>query len=199
MSGIIQPGAGIVFMKVGTHAQETLEDIIKRKQREIDEAGIAMWGYGGGTCHPLTMVQPFAKAFETRGGAIYLCMEQMESRHFAEPMRAEQSSADGLTWTDIPEAIRVLGSRYALVIKDLREESFDLPLGDTKVAVGNQQGKTGNLYIRGRVDKACLEVTGAGPRPSAAPGPESGEQRVTHISLVARLEHPYAVFLRNRP
>ena len=28
MSDILLPGTGILFMKVGTHAQETLEDII---------------------------------------------------------------------------------------------------------------------------------------------------------------------------
>lgn len=198
MSDIVRPGAGIIFMKVGTHAQESLEDIIKRKQKEIDQEGIAMWGYGGGTCHPLTMVQPFAKSFEKKGGAIYLCMEEMESRHFAEPKRAEQSSADGLTWTDVPEAINVRGSRYALVIKDLRRETFDLPLANTKVAVGNQLGRTGNLYVSGRVDKACLEITVAGSEPSAA-DQEGGVPKITRISLVARLEPPYAVFLRNRP
>jgi hypothetical protein len=36
-------------MKVGTHAQESLEDIIARKSKEIDDAGYAMWGYGGKT------------------------------------------------------------------------------------------------------------------------------------------------------
>lgn len=187
-------------MKVGTHAQESLEDIIKRKQKEIDEAGIAMWGYGGGTCHPLTAVQPFAKSFEKKGDAIYLCMEQMESRHFAEPKRAEQSSADGLTWKDIPTSINVLGSRYALIIKELREETLELPLASTKVAVGNQVGRSGDLYINGRVDKACLEITEPTPPSTLADAERlDAEPRVKKISLVAKLEPPYAVFLRNRP
>lgn len=193
MTTIIRPGGGIIFMKVGTHAQEPLEDIIKRKQREIEDAGVAMWGYGGGTCHPLTMVQPFAKSFEKKGGAIYLCMEEMESRHFAEQKRADQSSVDGLTWTDIPKAINVLGSRYALVIKDLHKEAFDLPLASTRVAVGNSQGKAGSRYIAGRVDKACLEFTSGSAVDSGL------DEAPTPISLVARLEPPYAVFLRNRP
>jgi hypothetical protein len=196
MSEVIRPGAGIIFMKVGTHAQEPLEDIIRRKQKEIEQAGIAMWGYGGGTCHPLTMVQPFARSFEKRGGAIYLCMEQMESRHFAEQKRAEQSSSDGMTWNDIPTAINVLGSRYALIIKDLRRDDFDLPLDSTRVAVGNQMGKAGSSYISGRVDKACLEITNA--RATGVQEAATDNDSMTHISLVARLEAPYAVFLRNR-
>ena len=34
MTEIIRPGAGLLFMKVGTHANEELEDIIKRKQKK---------------------------------------------------------------------------------------------------------------------------------------------------------------------
>jgi len=192
MSRIVDPGQGIVFMKVGTHAQETLEAILERKRREIADAGFALWGYGGGTCHPQTMVQPFAKSFAKKGRAIYLCMEEMESRHFAEPLRAEQSSADGLSWSDIPIAINVLGSRYAMVIRKLRNEEFDLPLSQTRVAIGNSQGKPGHLYVNGRVDKACLEVV-------VEAGIIGGAEKVTRIGLVAELAPPYAVFLRNRP
>lgn len=193
MSDIIKPGSGIIFMKVGTHAQETLEDIIDRKRREIADAGFALWGYGGSTCHPVSMVQPFAKSFEKKGRAIYLCMEEMDSRHFADPIRAEQSSADGLKWEDIPPAINVRGSRYALVIKDLRDDDIELPLADTRVAVGNSEGRPGSVYISGRVDKACLEIVAAG----RLDGP--GVNETKHISLVAELAAPYAVFLRNRP
>src|ERR1044071_8542758 len=116
MSLIIKPGAGILLMKVGTHAQEPLEDIIARKTKEIADAGYALWGYGGNTCHPLTMVQPFARTYEQRGQAIYLCMQEMESKHFAEQVRADQYSVDGINWKDIPRPINVLGSRYALAI-----------------------------------------------------------------------------------
>ena len=38
MSYQLQPGAGFIFMKVGVHAQETLTDIIARKQRELKDA-----------------------------------------------------------------------------------------------------------------------------------------------------------------
>ena len=191
MSKIVSAGAGIIFMKVGTHAQEPLDKIIARKRKEVSDAGYALWGYGGGTCHPQTMVQPFAKSFAKKGGAIYLCMEEMESRHFAEQKRADQSSADGVNWTDIPKGINVLGSRYALVVKNFRTETFDLPLADTRVAVGNSQGRAGHLYIRGRVDKACLEIVGD-------PGNSSVEEGVIRIGLIDELQDPYALFLRNR-
>ena len=121
MSEIIKPGAGVLFMKVGTHAQEKLEEIIRRKSREIEETGYGMWGYGGNTCHPGSMVQPFAQRFAERGQTIHLIMEAMDSNHFAEPLSAAEFSADGRKWQEIPETIEVRGSRYALIIKSLHE------------------------------------------------------------------------------
>lgn len=194
MSKIIKPGAGILYMKVGTHAQETLEDIIARKTKEIEEAGVAFWGYGGNTCHPQSMVQPFAKDYQDRGQTIYLCMQEMDSKHFAYPVRADEYSTDGINWEVIPGAINVLGSRYALIIKNLRKETFDLPLEVTKVALGNSIGSSGSRYIRGRVDKACLEVVA---NPSEARVLLAGESEVRHIGLVAELAAPYAVYVRN--
>lgn len=188
MSDILKPGRGILFMKVGTHAQETLSDIIARKTKEIEDAGYAMWGYGGSTCHPQTMVQPFAKTY-AKDGHIYLCMEEMESKHFAEPIRADEYSVDGSNWKAIPESINVRGSRYALVVKELRSEPFVLPLSRTKVAIGNSTGRPGHRYIQGRVDKACLEVT--------AEDVEESESSI-RIGLVAEIITPYAVYLRNK-
>jgi hypothetical protein len=184
VSDLVQPGDGVIFMKVGTHANEDLASIIERKRREIDEAGFSLWGYGGNTCHPTTMVQPFARMHADQGRRIVLVMEPMTSRHFAEPLRADEYSVDGTEWTRIPTAINVLGSRYALCLRDLDQAKGSLPLGDTRVAVGNSSGRSGTDYIKGHVDKACLEVvsvTGADPRP---------------IGLVAEVVEPYAVLLR---
>lgn len=190
MNSIVRPGRGVLFMKVGTHAKETLPEIIERKLREVDEAGFAMWGYGGNTCHPLTMVQPFAQEFGGDGKPIYLCMEEMNSRHFAEPLSAAEYSADGKTWEPVPGAIDVRGSRYALLIDDLREEHFDLPLSQTRVPIGPSQGRIGARYVRGQVDKACLEVLDNPELPNEEDG------TVRKIGLVARLRPPYAVLLR---
>ncbi|MBA3022629.1 MAG: hypothetical protein KKG03_03445 [Gammaproteobacteria bacterium] len=192
MTKILTPQQGILFMKVGVHANESLEDIIQRKTLEIEQAGFALWGYGGNTCHPGTMVQPFAKMHQAMGGKILLCMQEMESHHFADPVRAEQYSVDGVHWQDVPQAINVLGSRFALAIKDLHEEKFVLPLDKTRVAVGHSKGVRGHNYIAGRVDKACLDLSDQIDIPSA---PE--EVTNIQISLVAELCDPYAVFLKN--
>ena len=37
MTSIIHPGAGILYMKVGTHAREPLGEIIARKKEEIEK------------------------------------------------------------------------------------------------------------------------------------------------------------------
>lgn len=190
MTDIIHPGAGVLFMKVGTHAQEGLAAIIARKTREIEAEGFGMWGYGGNTCHPSSMVQPFAEAFAERGEPIHLVMEEMDSKHFAEPLCAAEYSVDGRDWREIPARIEVRGSRFALMIRNLRQERLELPLDRTRVAVGNSMGRLGSRYISGRVDKACLEVLDKAERTNEEP-------RARPIHLVAELADPYAVFLRN--
>jgi hypothetical protein len=110
----------------------------------------------------------------------------MTSRHFAEQVRAEEFSVDGRAWNPIPTEINVLGSRYALCIKDLHEVDESISLAQTRVAVGNSKGRRGSDYIKGHVDKACLEVVR-----------EASEPPDFKIGLIAELTDPYAVFLRN--
>ena len=192
MSDIVRPGEGLLFMKIGTHAQEDLSSIIARKSEEIKAAGFGMWGYGGNTCHPTSMVQPFAHMFAERGRTIHLCMEEMASSHIAEPLCAAEFSVDGVRWEEIPDAIQVLGSKYALIIDQLHHEAFTLPLDQTRVPVGPSTGRLGSRYVQGRVDKACLEVLDRPEIRNEAP------PREIPIGLVARLVDPYAVFLRGQ-
>ncbi len=192
MNAIIQPGASVLFMKIGIHAREPLDEIIKRKLQEIDDSGMAFWGYGGNTCHPTSMVQPFARAQGELGKPIYLVMQKMESNHWAEPVCADEYSIDGQSWLPVPKGIEVRGSRYALVIEDLHEEDLTLPLARTTVALGPSMGRSGRDYVSGRVDKACLDL---GQNVDIPPAPDEPS---TPIGLVAKLKTPYAVFLRNK-
>ncbi len=196
MSDIIAPGNGILYMKVGTHAGESLDSIIRRKTEEIERAGVSFWGYGGNTCHPESMVQPFARLYQDRGKPVYLCMEPMESNHWSVSARADEYSVNGITWEVVPEAINVIGSRYALVIKELQKADFDLRLDATRVALGNSMGRSGQKYIQGRVDKACLEVVDTTGYEEAARG-EGIKLPIQHIGLVAKLAFPFAVYVRN--
>ena len=189
MSAILKPNQNILFMKVGIHAQESLEDIIERKRCEIDQAGYTFWGYGGNSCHPTTKVQPFVQESLDQDTPILLCMHKMSSSHYAEPIRAGYYSADGAAYHKIPKTIDVLGSRYALAIKNLGFEEFDLPLAKTIVSIGNCRGRPGDEYIKGRVDKACLTLV---DNLDIDPNEE-----IVKISLIAELCKPYAVFLKN--
>lgn len=190
MTDILSPGTGIFFMRVGTHAGETLERIVERKTREIEQFGYTFWGYGGNICHPISIVQPFAKNRAAAGMAVYLCMEEMKSeRYFGEPLAVAEYSEDGRVWLPIPDEIRVMGSRYALKIERLHMEKFTLPLECTRIPVGSSSGRRGSRFVRDDVDKACLVFESeSGP-------PEPGSHRI--ISLVANVLPPYALLLRN--
>ena len=82
MTDLIRPGDQLLFMKVGMHAQESLDDILQRKQAEIDRIGYAMWGYGGPTCPP-ARVQSHAEQCAASGRVIRLVMEPVNSKLLA--------------------------------------------------------------------------------------------------------------------
>lgn len=188
MTDIVSPGAGIIFMKVGVHAQEPIEDIIRRKQDEFAKAGVTYWGYGGSTCHPTGMVQPFVKEMAEKKQTVHVVMHKMDSRHQASPEIAKEYSDDGINWYDVPEGVNVMGSRFALVLGGLNEEEFDLNLRRAIVAVGPSRGLLGSEYIRYQVDKGCFVLE----ENELAPDPET----TRHIDLSAPLVEPYAVFVR---
>lgn len=188
MPNLLTPGVGLIYMKVGTHAQESLADIVARKKQELAHAGQIFWGYGGPTCHPTLSVQPFAKEVLASGHAIYLAMKPMESNHRAEPKLADEYSDDGITWNPIPQGVQVKGSRFAIVLDSFEEADVDLDLGSAHVGVGPRRGKLGSDYIRGRVDKACLVVDDRHTHPDPP--------KIDRIQLIARLKEPFAVFLR---
>ena len=77
------------------------------------------------------------------------------------------------------------------VLKSLERREMKLPLDQTRVPVGPSMGRVGSRYMRGQVDKACLEIL---DRPEAV---NDGDPKEIAISLVAELAAPYAVFLRN--
>jgi hypothetical protein len=184
---ILNPRNGLIFMKIGLHAQESIEDIVKRKKQEFEKAGSIFWGYGGNTCHPTSMVQPFAKEVSSRKGAVLLVMHKMNSKHSAPPALAKEYSDDGINWQPIPKGIEVRGSRYALVLDRLDDTNVELPLGQLGVAIGRSRGAIAESYLRGHVDKGCFELLKEVHSPT---------KETKHIDLVAPVKAPYAVFLR---
>lgn len=183
---VLQPGDPFLYMKVGVHANESLKDILDRKRAEIAEAGVSFWGYGG-NCHPYTAVQPFIREVTEDGTTVRLLMQEITSRHFALG-EAKEYSPDGKNYFSIPKGVRVLGSRYALVLTSLDEIDEAVSLTDTIVGVGAKRGLSGDQYIRGHVDKACLVY-----RPNEeAPA----KKAAITLRLSAQLAEPFAVVLR---
>ncbi len=185
---ILRPGQGLLYMKVGVHAQESLESILERKMQEYRDEGMIFWGYGGNSCYPSTAVQPFVRTQLQTGNEVFLVMEEIDSHHDEDPVASDEYSTDGRVWQKVPGGIHVLGSKYALVLDQIEQVDLQFDLAKSKVAVGPKSGRMGSAYIKGHVDKACLEVTGEAVDP--------GQSLVKKISLYARLKDPYAVFLR---
>ncbi|MNF98922.1 hypothetical protein D3C84_818010 [compost metagenome] len=191
MPNPLTDGQGVIFMKVGLHASETLEDIVKRKQQEFEQAGSIFWGYGGSSCHPRTMVQPFGRSMDEAGKHLLIIMNEMNSKHAAPPVAAAEYSEDGVDWLAVPKGIEVRGSRYALVLDELVIDEFEVNLKEFEVGLGQSRGKSASDYLKGQNDKGCLIYH----EPHIPPPPE---QRMTkQIGLIARVKPPYAVFLRN--
>lgn len=188
MSEIITPKAGLLFMKVGLHAGETFEQIMERKRREYETTGMVFWGYGGGTCHPTRVVQPFAKLKIEEGENIYLAMEEINSHHPPTKMIAKEYSEDGICWKPVPRDIEVRGSRYALILGEIHDGDLDLDLSSYQVAVGPSMGKPASQYVGRRVDKACITPI--------TEGASHLEPQVKKIAYFAKIRSPFAVFTR---
>lgn len=177
-------------MKVGQHANENFDTIIKRKIKEIEDTGMSFWGYGGPTCHPTRQIQPFAKRAIEKNGSIYLYMEKINSNADPDIIPATLYSEDGISYKQIPNGIKVTGSRYAIVLDEIKPEEIEIPISAYEVGSGISRGRSANEYIRGHVDKACLELN-----LNRIPEAEM-DQKVKKISYVARLKDPFAVFVK---
>lgn len=186
---LFEPGAAIIYMKVGDHAREPLSAIIERKSAEIAKVGYTFWGFGGSTCHPRTIVQPFAEAFAKPERPVRLCLHSMPNEAYWGPAAvASEYSLDGIHFAAVPAGIQVLGSRYGFVVSNLRPADEELPLDRARVAIGASEGRAGSRYLEGRVDKACFVMMDEGT--------QSAEPKTVSISWVADLRRPFAVFLR---
>ena len=120
---------------------------------------------------------------------LYIVMEEINSHHPPTKIMAEEYSADGIHWQQIPAGIEVRSSRYAVVLDELQDGDLDINLSEYNVAVGPSMGKFADDYITRRVDKACITKR-----------QEYSVDRIPQIRNIrhmAKIVEPYAVFLRN--
>jgi len=180
-----------LFMKVGNHAGETFDDIIARKMKEREAAGKMFWGYGGSACHPLTQVRPFVDILRRSGQVTTLVMQYISSNMDQDLHPATEFSKDGVNWEKIPDGICVTGSKYAMVLDEIKPGEFIFEPSNFEIGVGPSRGKSADKYLQGRTDKACL-MRREGFDVDRVATPESAKI-VTHQ---AKLLDPYAVMLR---
>lgn len=180
-----------VFMKVGNHAGETFEQIMERKNEEYRKTGRIFWGYGGSACHPIRQVQPFAEEIVEAGGSIYVLMQEIDSRANPVILPATEYSEDGVTWKPIPEGNKVIGSRYALVLDEIKPADFEIDTRNYLVGAGPSMGANAADYMRGHIDKACLIAPDSPVTSTSAP-------KIKKIKLAAKLIKPYAVLVRSK-
>lgn len=145
----------IVIMKYGVHAKENVHSIILRKKTEDKECGRFFWGYNGVLCHPGTQIQPFLKENQMQGEKTYLVLVRTFSDFNGTNSVANEYSIDKLQWNNIPPEIKVVGSKYALICRNLKECKLEMDLANYVIAVGQSKGKLLQEYLKGRVDKAC--------------------------------------------
>lgn len=170
----------IILMKYGYHANEEVDAIIKRKEKEIKDVGYCFWGYGGTLLHPLTQTQPFCK-----NKKVYLLLTKTPSKFENSAKRANYFSIDKIHYEKITKGINVLGSKHALVFKDLQKVDMEINLCDYEIGIGASLGKNLGDYFHGRVDKACAVYKG-----------KSQKEKKIHIDYIAELVSPYAVFIK---
>jgi hypothetical protein len=177
-----------IFMKVGNHAGETFETILKRKKREYERTGKIFWGYGGAACHPVNQVRPFALQQAKKKDNIYLLMSFVTSNADQDTLRAREFSIDGIEWQEIPKDIVVTGSKYALVLDEITETDLEIDMNQFLVGYGPSRDKKAIDYLKGRTDKACLI-------PDLAYKARENPV-IKKIEYQAKLQDPYAVLLR---
>ena len=138
--------------------------------------------------HPVRCVQPFAKLWVQKEGAIQIIMERIDSRADPDVLPANEYSVDGIEWESLPTGVVVTGSRYAIVLDEITPGQLDLDLGQFEVGIGPSRGRNGAEYVKGRVDKGCFVATQS----------SNNIPNIRKIGFQARLVEPYAVMLRNK-
>lgn len=179
----------ILIMKIGPQGEENLPEIIERKNREAEIPGFAYWGYGGVNCSPLR-VQNWVKELKKEGKSVKVLFSITPSLfHGTHIPDAKELSEDNVSWYHVSQETRITVSKYALVLKNLRESNFALDLNAYEIAVGPSRGKILTNYLKGQSDKALAQRINH-------PIKNDTEIKERKISFTADVVEPYAVFVR---
>ena len=181
------PLKSFILMKIGYHVNETLEEIITRKQKEQSICGKIFWGYGGTLCHPITQVVPFMQKVIQKDIITPVFAMSFTPSRFNTTLRTSQEySLDGKIWNTLPTGVMVTTSKQAIVCRNLQRVDQALNLSKYEVAVGPSKGKPLSKYLSYRTDKACAILSEK----------SNSNNKVLKINYIAEIIEPYAVCLR---
>ena len=175
----------IVFMKYGTHANESPSRIIKNKINEVDLYGHTFWGYGGTSCHPLNQVQPFIKMNFERGEKTFLLLSRIKTVWNGSSTNASFYSYNKMDWLPLPKEHIIKGSKFAIMCSSFEECNFTIDLSSYHVPIGNAKGRLLSNYIFGMNTKGCGTF---------ALSDRVETEKLVQISAIAEIES--AVFIR---
>jgi len=179
----------IIFMKVGYHCDESLEEIIKRKREEEIIVGKFFWGYGGSLCHPLTQVKPFILEALKRKLKPLALFSLTSSKYISQAKVAREYSINKKEWYPLPAGVLIKGGcQYALICKNLRKVSMPIDLNMYRVATGKNKGKPLREVVKFQVDKACAFLNQTNN--------DLLKSKNKETFYIAEIIEPFAVFLR---
>ena len=164
-----------IFMKVGPHGGETLDEILDRKNRELKKAGMIFWSYGEkGPLHPTEQVQPFVERWVEKLDYIEVLMEPTKARSQYGPAAGTANSYSARNNKEgresIPKGI-LTAPPHALMLGEIRRCDLKLDLRDCELGIGDNERTNAAQYLafrgmkeqtgRGRgADKGCLVERG---------------------------------------
>lgn len=180
-----------IFMKIGYHAEESLEQILERKNIEFKKTGKIFWGYGSTTLHPTKNIKQFIDN-NIDDGKVYVLFQITTSKSNPDIDLANNYSINGKSWTNIPDGINVTGSKYALVINEIKPIQFEINLDLYEVGAGPSKGRIASDYLKGRIDKGSFILSDNVNREFR------NNTNIKRIEFYAELIPPYAVFLRHK-
>ena len=178
----------VLVMKVGPQKDETLAEIIERKNKEaIILDGYVYWGYGGVNLPP-SRVQDWIKELKTKGKTVKVVFIETKS-HFRGDniVDAKEFSEDNISWHQIPKGTQITVSKYALKLRNIYESNSILDLNAYEIAAGPSEGNPLSEYLKGQSDKALA-------RRKENPGIEDGPK--IKIAFTADPVEPHAVYLK---
>lgn len=141
-------------MKIGPFCGFSLDEIIDIKTKEQESIGRFYLGYSGVFCHP-RRVSEFVKLAKSEGEKVMVLFTTTPSNFHSPIEKLAQYSLDGENWSALPEEVLLVGSKFSIVAKDMKQVDFDIDLSKYQSMLGTEAGKTLDQYLRFRCDKAC--------------------------------------------